>query len=537
MLLGYNLRRDRAINEICLRDAQPHMMSAREPCPPGVVLTCALFSMTMSGTVYWLPSLSVALAEPLSLSSSQTAFLAASGSMAYVLSILGGLACTRLGPSRATLLGSVGIALSYGSLALLVHLSPATPLLPAAAIFCAVSLSSYCVYASAQTAAVNAYPVESRGPVNGLMSAVYAMSSGIIGAIQAAFFPAFDKQTVVALLLTVSAMAAIPGLCSALSFPSVVGSESGARSNSRGVYVRLNETDADVGASTESELRSVNTGYISATAVAFVLQLCAFSDWHGEALFWGIRAELALAFVLLAILAVGLALPAISSLLATWGIAADTTLMTDSTSDEPTPLIGHTLDANGAQDADDIAPLAELVVDVRFQFLLAAMVCLAGCCGLTLLNTSQALVASRYDYNLAPVDVTDSFSRGVRAVIVVFSSASVGGRLFAGWVMMQGSKSHTELRFTLLQADSIVLGVGMLLCAVAQSWWLLIAASIVGFGHGFYFAIAPALTQDLYGLRSFPRDFAVTVRRLYWREPGLVTKAIKTYPNVQSQSC
>jgi hypothetical protein len=157
------------------------------------------------------------------------------------------------------------------------------------------------IYASAQANAVAAFPNKSRGAVNGLMSAVYAMSSGVCGALQAAFFRAPDASTVVRMLRSLALVALVHALCAAVAFPHTLGAAAygGSATDERSGAGDDPEQDNVVSREdlvargVQASLVSVRHGYFSATAVAVVLQLCAYVDWRGNMLLFGgrIRAE------------------------------------------------------------------------------------------------------------------------------------------------------------------------------------------------------------------------------------------------------
>jgi hypothetical protein len=158
------------------------------------------------------------------------------------------------------------------------------------------------IYASAQAFAVAAFPNKSRGAVNGLMSAVYAMSSGVCGALQAAFFQAPDASTVARMLRSLALFALVPALCAGtVAFPHTLraaaygGSAADERSGAGDDPEQDNVVSREdrVARGVQASLVSVRHGYFSVIAVAVVLQLCAYVDWRGNVQLFGgrIRAE------------------------------------------------------------------------------------------------------------------------------------------------------------------------------------------------------------------------------------------------------
>jgi hypothetical protein len=380
------------------------------------------------------------------------------------------------------------------------------------------------------------------------MSAVYAMSSGVCGALQAAFFPAPDSGTVVAMVRALALIALIPAFCAVIAFPHILIPR---REEKGGAMNDTREEDSGLADCVELTMRSqhasIRHGYVVAAAVAIVLQLCAFVDWQGNVVLFGgrVRAELALACVLLPLLAL-LGLPALSggarppSLLPAAGAAALEVC--------ESPLLFQ--EASESDISTDLSPepptltLFELLVDRRFFLVAGSLAVLGGCGGVTLLNTSETLVASRllfpsqnFRQTIAPIGLASSakITSSVRAIVMLFSAANVAGRLFGGHVtdhppsLIPGSSFSSssvdvpgtyslsaERRYRILQLDAMLLVVGMTICAVSRSWWLFVGAGIIGFCYGLFYSTIPALTQDLCGIQSFPRDFAVCVRSKVW---------------------
>lgn len=526
---------------------------APRPRPPAQTLSLCLLSMTMAGTTYWAPSLATAIAGPLSLTPSAAAAFPASINLGYAFCVLSGLLHSRLGPRRTAIAGSAGLCAAYLGVAAVVYLAPPRPLAYLAPLGILISTASYCVYGATQTSAVAAFPPARRGAVNGLLSAVYALSAGIVGALEAALFPAAAAAAeadaaggpVVRLLMFVAGLVLIPLGCAVLAFPVSVSAKQpeavAAGAGARGEYeaLAMDEEGSGDGAGadaaggpggsaplTSSDSRAIRTGYVATVLVAGVLQGCAAVDWVGGVRFAGVRAESVLACLLVLFLSL-LALPAFSS-------RGEADIRRGAASvpparaleaDEADDIGISAAPCTGSHEEPPILSLQELVVSRRFAYMFCMLAILAGCGGLTLVNTSTNLVASRMipDSLIATHVASDdsvtseAIARGVRAVVVLFSALGVAGRLTGGVIMDLPSQSGllcsgmamVAWRYTLLQVVAGLLCTAMVWCAFAQSWWLLLSAGAVGYCHGLFFSISPAFSQDFFGVASFARDFAV----------------------------
>lgn len=513
--------------------------------PPTVTLSLCLMSMTMAGSTYWAPSLASAIARPLNLSPSSAAAFAASVQLGYAFCVFSGLLANRLGPRRTAAVGSLGLSATYLAIAAVVHFKPPFPLAFLVPLAVLISTMSYCVYGATQTAAVMAFPLERRGSINGLLSSVYALSAGILGALQAALFPAVSdakdgsvgsEGPVVMLLVFVAGLSLIPLVCALTAFPasvSVKRSPPMAASSTRGEYstVAVSDTDGEQptssGASASgapvlsNDDRGIRTGYVATILLALTLQGCAAVDWVGGVYLGGVRAESILACILVGFLSL-FALPGLQS-------REDMNVPRGSSMDNSGAEYAIQHESRDSAQAGAVEPaelsLQELVVGQRFVYVFSMLAILAGCGGLTLVNTSTDLVASRMipddliASHVAPESIVtgDSIARGVRAVVVLFSALGVAGRLTGGAVMDLPVRSGLPCsgmsmiawRYTLLQAVASLLCASMAFCAFAKSWWLFINAGAIGYCHGLFFSIAPALTMDIFGVASFARDFAV----------------------------
>jgi hypothetical protein len=356
---------------------------------------------------------------------------------------------------------------------------------------------------------------------------------------EAGFFPAVSAAKtgvaggpVVHLLVCVATLALIPFACAVLAFPLAVTSKrptSVARSASRHEYSAVASED-DPGASTANpsvadELvavgsdHAIRTGYCVTVLLALALQLCAAVDWVGGVQLGSVRAEFFLAWIVVGLLSL-FALPALWSS-RSGDVQSDVVPPETSVGTAETPI---TYSLENSECSEEPLSLRELVVGHRFVFLFTTLSILAGCGGLTLVNTSTGLVASRmipneFTAQAAPTSVvtTETISRGVRAVVVLFSALGVAGRLIGGAItdlparegLLCSGMSMVAWRYALLQAVAVLLFANMFLCAFARSWWLLLSAGSIGFCHGLFFSIAPAFSMDLFGVASFARDFAV----------------------------
>jgi hypothetical protein len=427
-----------------------------------------------------------------------------------------------------------------------------------------ISMSSYCIYAASQTASVAAFPPENRGSVSGLCSAVYALSSvrlhaailqrsaartaadvqrfsqGVIGALEAAFFPTVasrasaggDVRPVMHLLVFVAVLALVPLFCALAAFPSTLPPAlASARDQCRHGYSAVAISDdqlassasvetVDAAVASDRNRRVISSGYLAVVCIACDLQLCALADWHGGVYIGRARAELVLACILAALLVL-FSMPACEAL---WQRSPRTYRgVSQSAADESNRSgVARAADESGGHAV--VLPLQTLLTSAQFWFMFMMLMVLAGCGGLTLLNTANGLVASRMipaapaDGHVTPSATTStSISRNVRAIVVLFSALGVAGRLVGGAVMDLPSweglacsgMAMATWRYTLLQLVAGLLAVGMLLCAFARSWVLLLSSGVVGFCHGLLFSAAPALSMDFFGVSTFARDFAV----------------------------
>lgn len=505
-------------------------------------LSLCLMSMTMAGSTYWAPSLASAIARPLKMSPSSGATFAASVQLGFAFCALSGILANRLGPRRTAAVGSLSLATTYIAIAAVVYGKPTFPLMFLAPLGVLISMASYCVYGATQTAAVMAFPVERRGTINGLLSSVYALSSGILGALEAALFPSVsdakrpglgNEAQVLMLLTFVSCLSLIPFFCALVAFPASVTvkrSSPMAAASTRGEYSTVAASEDDErGDAVPDTLNAVvmsndewdiRTGYTATILLALTLQGCAAVDWVGGVHLGGIRAETILAWLLVGFLSL-FVLPALRS-------HREMNLpscQTSGVNEAEFSIENESETIAQAAEEPAVLSLQELVVSRRFAYVFAMLATLAGCGGLTLVNTSASLVASRMipegltASHVAPEGTVsgDNIARGVRALVVLFSALGVAGRLTGGAVMDLPARtglpcsgmSMVAWRFTLLQAVAALLCASMACCAFARSWWLLLNAGAIGYCHGLFFSIAPAFTMDVFGVASFARDFAV----------------------------
>lgn len=592
---------------------------------PGLVLTCALLSMSQAGTVYWVPSLFAALATPLSLSNAAVALLVSAPGAAFMVTIFAGLLHQRIGPRATSVIGSLGVSTTYAGVACVLRGTtdgwlprPAVVPLLLFAVF-SISLASYGVYGSSQSAAVAAFPRSRRGEINALMSGVFAMSSGMYSAIQAGFFPSLSRNDLEKLLWTASAGTILPVALSLVAYPKTLdgrstavrqstcndGSEiapaatptperkpstgngsdadahlpllqrssvndashlsSGGHPDQTGYKVPSQRTSlasehADTRVGTPPAYgRVVRLGYFAAGFVAAVLQLCAYAEWRGNEVvpFLQVRLQTASAGLLF-IAFCAMLLPAASEVLLRHstrqahsnvsaqpeplGDGAPPHLAVEAATGENPDLESHTDEQRRDAEAGNrpSLTLAELAGDIRFLYISLALTCVPAAAGLTLLNTAQGLVGSRlvpqsaYDsVNLPPSVATASdVASGVRTIVLLFSASGVLGRLSSGLFMdnpptlwkkvfvsdaglpraLQNPDDHAvRWRYDMLQLVAVFTALGMGVCSFSRGIHFLSGALVVFIAHGIFFAVLPAVTQDLLGLNNFARDFALAV--------------------------
>lgn len=347
----------------------------------------------------------------------------------------------------------------------------------------------------------------------------------MLGSFEAAFFPSGGgEDTVLRLVLAVAVFSLLPAVCALVAFPADVSGHTclaDRGTHGRG-YAALAQGEGGVEEEGDDEgereaARSLRLGFFAVVGVAAVAQVFAVVDWRGgdAYLLAGLRTEIILAVFMLLFLA-GFCLPAVLDRFAGGGSLetgvgeADPDYERVGREEAPLSLTEPPPQQTQAQ---TILLLAEIMLTPRFVFLFLMLLVIAGCGGLTFLNTVNGLVASRIASDASSPSGQVDVSRGVRALVVVFSAFGVAGRLTAGVAMDNPSctgLSLSEWRYALLQIVAATLAVAMLICAFARNWLLLVGASLVGFAHGTFFSTGPAVCQDFFGVASFTRNFAVS---------------------------
>lgn len=469
---------------------------------PFLVLAVSLVAQLSAGMLYWWPALTPGLKHHLHLTNGQATALVVTANSGSLLGILGGFFHTRYGSRATATTGALGLAFCYATLARLVAIAP--PPMSNVYVFAlciAIALTtvtfSYMVYSSSMSAAASLFPRAFRGRIVGLCASMYGGAAGFAGSVQSGFFPSL--QDTHALLIFVSAFAFLPGLLALFLFPdketfrvnpSVLQSQN---------YVSLRTAQApitttpthimpleDITGHIEPRLRSgyvvawALVGSIQVSVIAGVLDLSSFMQrWCAIA-------------VILAILCYAI-LPLRSSL-----VVESETMPGD----------------RELQNSEPLPPFISVAMDLRYLYLCLGCTVLVAGGGIALLVQAPSIIernlfmgkeASSVQYDAELVN------RLTRVLVVIFSACNLTARLGVGGIMDWGQTAVERLlwKYDIMVTGTFFMGIALLAIAFVQSTAIFVAVAMIGFCYGTWYSTTPTLTTLWFGVRSFPRNFAL----------------------------
>lgn len=462
--------------------------SRSAPMSPFLVLAVAVISQTSAGTLYWFPAVTPGIKSILALSSAQATAIVACANSGSVLGIIAGLLHDRYGSRITALVGAIGTSACFFIISLIITTAQ-TPLptymfaILILVVICLVAFS-FMLYSANMTAAVSSFTPKYRGRIVGLGATMYGGSSGVLSAIQAAFFPGV-AQTPHVLLFT-SAMAFTSAVAIYLSYPydkpydihnpSLRGEETPVLRSSDAYNAHVD--------------RRVSNAYAIAFGILVSMQFAALSDVFQAPRFVKMAAAVILCSFLLSLLV----LPASTSMRA---FPLDANASSTSPSSSPSA-------------AQDEPAFAQVIKDPRYIVLLSAFTLHVGGGGVMLLVQLPQIVSSfRYSPNALWAHYASESI--VRALVTLFAAGNMGGRLFMGSIMDNGASALARhmWKYTLLCRTYLLMAFGATFLCVPSRLGILIGVSSMGLAYGAFFATAPALVTLWFGVHSFPRNFAI----------------------------
>lgn len=474
----------------------PSARSAR----PFLVLAAALISQLSAGMLYWWPALTPGLQHHLRLTAPEATALVATANSGSALGILGGLFHSRAGSRWTAAAGLAGCAASYLALAALVHAPPPPAPRAVFAVCCALALAvnifSYMVYSSAMAAAAALFPRRFRGRVVGLCASMYGAAAGVAGAVQAAFFPSLADTF--SLLVYAAAFAAIGLVLALLSYPDKETFRVDPPDQAPPEYGAVQEAeDPPAEWSGDDSLRaisgSVEASLVRAYYVAWALVGSLIASAVAEVFDLPHLAQMTCAVAVVAAMLSFSLLPLRSSLIVE---------VQEGSSGALTPVV------------EPLPPFASVAFEPRYLYLCLGFLVLVGGGGVALLVQAPLLMKSVLYAGADPATTfydDEKVSRAVRIVVVIFSACNVTARLGIGAIMDWGDDAVERhlWKFDVMLNDSYVMGLALLGIAFARSSVIYIPVALVGLCYGTWFSTSPALTTLWFGVRSFPRNFAL----------------------------
>lgn len=469
---------------------------------PFLVLAVALVAQSSAGMIYLWSALTPGLKHNLYLTNAQSTSLVAVANSGTVLGILGGIFHSHTGSRITTATGLLGIALCYASLAGLITISPSPESNASVFTFCMVVAFStvvfaIMVYGASLTAAASLFPHVFRGRVVGLCAAMFGGAAGIAGSIQAGFFPSLQDTR--ACLIFLSVFALFPGFLSLVLFP--------------------DKETFQVDPSThhfQSYGSSCTTQNSSAASPAHDITLQGIPD-HVEP---RLRHAYHIAWILVGCIQ-GSAVVGVLDLSNFWqrlcAIAVISVLCSYAILPLSSSLTVEAETMSASQELQNSEPLPSWVsvtTDIRFLYLCLGFLVVVGGGGICLLVQAPTIISrilyvgqdaltAQYDAELV--------NRMVRVIVVIFSTCNVTARLGLGAIMDWGHSASERLlwKCDILVSTSFFMGVALLAIAFVQSSEIYIAAAMIGLCFGTWYSTCPALITLWFGVRSFPRNFAL----------------------------
>lgn len=467
---------------------------------PFLVLSVALILQLCAGTVYWWPALAPGLKHNLHLTNGQVTAIVVAANSGSSLGILGGIFHERAGSRAAAVTGSLGITLCYATLAFLVKYAPPAESSALSFIFCMISalstaLFSYMVFSTSITAAASLFPRAFRGRVVGLCSSMYGASAAVAGSIQSGFFPSLDDTgallictTAFSLLATMLALASYPDKETYRVHPCLDDSSHSYNTLPSTPFSSLHTPNRivphqEIASHVEVRLQSA---YRSAWFLVGLLQVCVVAGLLEMPRF--IRSSCAVA-VITVVISYAL-MPLRSTLIVEEEIVPE------------------------AHRYEEVEPsFVSVASDVRYMYICLGFLVLVGS-GIAMLVQAPHIVESsflsREDGRNSLYD-PEQMNRLVRVLVVVFGTFNLISRLGIGTIMDWGSSGVEQLmwKYDLMHADSLLMGLALLALAVLPLTGIYFAAALVGLSYGTWMATASALATLWFGVRSFPRNFAI----------------------------
>eukprot|EP00178_Gracilaria_changii_P002809 TRINITY_DN1412_c0_g1_i1.p1 TRINITY_DN1412_c0_g1~~TRINITY_DN1412_c0_g1_i1.p1 ORF type:complete len:555 (-),score=38.63 TRINITY_DN1412_c0_g1_i1:1967-3631(-) len=446
---------------------------------PFLVLCVALLGQACAGVPYWWPALQPGLNKWLHFTSKQGLVLVATANSGSTLGIIGGIFHDRFGPKATAVVGAVGLTVAFSTLALLT-VAPFNEscFWLVAAISLLMLLFSFMLYSSCMTIAAAVFPEKYRGRVVGLCSGLYGASSGIFGALQAAFFPTLDSTP--SLLVFVAVFCLAPAVAVPFAFPDhgkfaveSYQTHDAAQSYQSVPLLCLQDDDA---ISTR-----LNYAYNMAYLLVVSLQASAIADIF----LWSDSVQKLCALAVLSCILAFQMLPMRSRLLV------------------------YPRDDEESLHAPEI-PFSKVLMDPRYIYLCLGFFVLIGGGGIAWLVQASNIVSSRF-YEFVTDWRPDVIARDVRVCVIIFSACNVSGRLIFGALLDSGETSSQRLmfKFNILHTASLLISIALAATTIANSYMIYLAVGIVGLSHGAWFVSSPALTTLWFGVLSFPRNFAL----------------------------
>jgi len=402
-----------------------------------------------------------------------------------VLGFIGGLLYSKVGARKTTTLGALGSSLSYLTLGILVHTrySGVVAFVLAFVSALLVVMSSYFVYGAAMAVVTEAFSKDIQGRIMAFHSAMFAMSSGVLGILEDALFPSISQTN--HLLFFVSAFTLLPAFIAYALFPDATNNSNDNRNGENLPLLASNPpTDDTINSPyVASNQTLIITAFHVAVAIAVLFQIEIFLSWTQAYPNSSVRPQSICAIALVSLLSIFLFLPRFAS---------------------PTASVSH-LDRSGMprESPTGATPFSQVIRDIRYQLIFLAFFIIPGSGTASLLVNVAGITRSRVSMDASQDDI----SALVRSLIIAFSAGSVFSRLFA--ICYIDFRKTISWKLFLLRLNSLLMSISGLVLAFAYSRYLVLAAVLTGFTHGTFFAITPTLIATWFGVRGFPLNFAV----------------------------
>lgn len=452
---------------------------------PFNTLAVAFIVQACSGTPYWFPAITPGIATALKLNGAQETAIIAAASSGSVLGLIGGLFQQRYGSRVAASVGAFGLFLSYMTLAVLTALGEAFNsaflFLLILAIVTVIVTCSYTLYSSTIAASVSLFPIQYRGRIVGLCITMYGGSAGIFSAIQAVFFPTLSNISANMAFVSLCCLAAACVIYSV--FPKLVDYDTESISMGDEEEMPLNQTATPWHSHISSRLIRAYRVALAFLASLQLAAVCNVLNLPYEAKF------AAMGCVLVSIFSM-LILPATSGL----------------------RILVQAHDG-GNEDAPSTAREPSLwtaLTDVRGLYLELGFVLLVGGSGMFLLVQLKHIIESlHYGPHALWADIP--INDVVRSLVTLFSAFNVTGRLVTGVVLDRGDTIVDRMTwaYALLRADIVLMAISLFALTISLELVVLLGVIGIGFAYGAWFSASPTLTTFWFGVRSFPRNFAV----------------------------